>query len=171
MDRLVVGEFVRQGAEQRQDRDEAPVETELQVEDVDLQHVAGLRAAHMDRPGHEMRAGAGRQRVEGGGEIGGNAGGIGMQRLTPARRVRVQGHGIAGLHREHRGEGGVEVAEHHRLGQGGNLVMTGHGSLLSGPGWRADGALGGIRTRSFAIIAPDRPPMPRRMAEPWQIHG
>ena len=56
MDRFIIGEFVRQRSEQRQDRYEAPVLTDLYVEDVDLKRVAGLAPLHIDWARDEMRS-------------------------------------------------------------------------------------------------------------------
>jgi hypothetical protein len=54
VDRLVLGEFVRQGSQQGKDRNETPVHSDLRIEDVDLQRVAGLRTAHVDRTGDKV---------------------------------------------------------------------------------------------------------------------
>ena len=47
-------EIVGQGAGERTDQVVAPVLPELDVEDVDLEHVAGLGALDRDRPGQDM---------------------------------------------------------------------------------------------------------------------
>ena len=47
-------EIVGQGAGQRPDQVVAPVLPELDVEDVDLQHIAGLGAFDRDRAGQDM---------------------------------------------------------------------------------------------------------------------
>lgn len=132
VDGLVLGELVRQGAEERQDRHEAPVEAELQVEDVDLQHVARLGALHVDGAGDEVRAGAPLQGVEGVEQVGRHPGGVGVERLAPARRMRVQGDGVARFHGQHGRQRGVEIAEHHGLGRRGDLVMGRHGGSFYG---------------------------------------
>jgi len=52
------GKFVGQGAGVRPLPIVAPIEGELDVEDADLQHVAGHGAFDFDRAGQDMRAGA-----------------------------------------------------------------------------------------------------------------
>ena len=126
VDGLVIRELVRQRAEQRQDRHEAPIHAELQVEDVDLQHVAGLGPAHVDRPRDEVGAGALRQRVEGAAVILRHPDRIGMEGFASAGRERVQRHGIAGGDLQDGRQRGVEIAQHHALGGRGDLVMRGH---------------------------------------------
>ncbi len=126
MDGLVVRELLRQRAEQRQDGDEAPVHRGLGVEDIDLQRVAGLRAAHIDRPGDEVRAGAFRQGLQRRQVVRGHARHLG-QAGHAAGRERVELHGVAGLDLQHRRAGRVEVAEDHLVRRGRDLVMLRHG--------------------------------------------
>ncbi len=64
MDGLIVGELVGQRAQQRHHGHEAPVLVDLNVQDVDLQHVAGLGPAHEGGAGQDVGAGPLRHLVE-----------------------------------------------------------------------------------------------------------
>ena len=102
------------------------------LQDVDLQHVAGRRAADVDRAGHEVRARALRHLLERREVARIDPGSILEELRLAARHPRGQGHAVAGVDLEDRGERGVEIAPDHVLGRGRDLVMAAHdGRLLS----------------------------------------
>src|SRR5258708_1787866 len=127
MDGFVFGEFVRQGAEQRQDGYETPVLAHLHAENIDLKHVAGLRALHIDRPGDEMRSGPLHQRIERCEIVGRHQAFIFRQGFLATCREGMQRDGVAGGDLEYRRRGAVEITPNHIFGRRRNLMAARHG--------------------------------------------
>ncbi|MPM04507.1 hypothetical protein SDC9_50785 [bioreactor metagenome] len=134
MDRLVIGELVGQRAQKRQDPGKAPVLNRLHVQNVDLQNIARLGAAHIDRPGHHMRprplvAGLGLERDQV----------IRAHALVAGRQIRLDAGRHAGQHDlvarvdfQHRRRGRVEIAPEDIFGLSRQLVsLSAHVSLRS----------------------------------------
>ena len=126
-------EIVRQRAGQRPDHVVAPVLPELDVENIDLEHVAGHRALDRDRAGQDM---AGHHSLASGmdvGEFGRDVKFASVRHHLRAAADGVDGHFIAAGDGEHGFQLGLEEAPMAGLGAGMQMVMR-HGKRASGWG-------------------------------------
>ncbi len=122
-------EVVGQGAGERTDQVIAPVLPEFHIEDVDLQHIAGLGAFDRDRPGQDMAGHHaltfGMHLVEFGRDM---EFGL-VRKLLRAARDGVHGDFVAAVDGQDRLEFRFEKAPVTGLGAGMQMMM-GHGGSL-----------------------------------------
>src|SRR5262249_30381980 len=124
-------EIVRQGAGERLDQVVAPVLPELDVEDVNLEHVAGLGAFDGDRAGKDMaryHAFALRMNVE---ELGRDMEFVAVRHHVRSPRHRVDGNFITALDRQDRLQLRLEKTPVAGF-RAGMQVMMGHEFLAPG---------------------------------------
>ncbi len=94
----------------------------VDVEDVDLEHVAGHRALHEDRAGDEVRPRPLHHRVERVQVGGWHDAAIGRQALLAAGREGRQRDGVARRDLQHRLRTAVQIAPNHVFRLGGEFV-------------------------------------------------
>ena len=164
----LVGEVLRQGAEERPEGAEAPVGAELDLLDVDAQAVARLGALHRDRPGQDVRAKPRRVGGMDGGEFFRNfQAGAGRRHHIGRTRDAFEDDEVAGIDGLHRREGGVEGAPADVLERGRDVVGGRHGGPPErslGNATQAGGWQGACRVRARARLSPPQllAPAPHR---------